>query len=671
MPAAGAPGISVEQQQEHLLHLLATINPNLTAAVKHALAVGQSNPHALQAQQPQQQQTGAPDLHHLRNLQPQQQQIRALDLNHFRNLPAQAQGPHSLTAHSSVAPVSSIGSSNNSGSNPKMAGVTQGFNGMQGSKINSNQSQLTASTSTLLGTRSKTENASASTLSSVKTNEANLKSAPALLSDGSSPESLSLLTLQSWSIEKLESYANEIKAKNPTDPLPNTLRIVLENARNKEEKKLAKRIANRKSASVSRARKNQLIDELTACHAKLRRQVLILSYLPDPVVAIDTRGVIKFCSVQMERVLKYKMDSMIGSSIENIIMPESRYAMQGLIRDLLVTEGRVTAGKNEEESQHEVSNGTTSDENEDTNPNGSGSSSSSNANAATEHSGQTFPMLEVNFNGEGKPITGKKHKILPTKSPKGLSSLTQKSSSLTTDTDNDEPQLKKVKIDTKKSSGSETSFSHKVTKHDEAIGISTNDNKLSSLVHHPNKNEKEDDQPHIHRKCAVAARSAAKKVPTQDDSGSSSSNDSEQREGAINSSESSGYRDSNESSDPDSSSISGTSITSKKKKVKLQRPLVPSCQVWIISGETKIYCELTASIRTSLGSDDRDSQLNTAGQDPDSASDNPEEKEILLCFRPLRQVASVNGELHFSRQKSVTDADTDTPPLNGSDLRQR
>lgn len=98
---------------------------------------------------------------------------------------------------------------------------------------------------------------------------------------------------------------------------------------------------------------------------------------------------------------------------------------------------------------------------------------------------------------------------------------------------------------------------------------------------------------------------------------------------------------------------------------------MPSCQVWILSGETKIYCELTASIRTSLGSDDRDSQLNTAGQDPDSASDNPEEKEILLCFRPLRQVANVNGELHFSRQKSVTDADTDTSPLNGSDLRQR
>ena len=203
MSAASAPGISVEQQQEHLLQLLATINPNLTAAVKHALAVGQANPHALQAQQPQQQQTEAPDLHHLRNLQPQQQQARALDLDHLRNLQVQAQGPYSLTAHSNVAPVSSIGSSDNTGSNPKMAGVTQGFNGMQDSKINSNQSQVTASTSTLLGTRSKTENASASTLSSVKTNEANLKSAPASLSDGSSPESLSLLTLQSWSIEKL------------------------------------------------------------------------------------------------------------------------------------------------------------------------------------------------------------------------------------------------------------------------------------------------------------------------------------------------------------------------------------------------------------------------------------------------------------------------------------
>ena len=335
----------------------------------------------------------------------------------------------------------------------------------------------------------------------------------------------------------------------------------MENARNKEEKKLAKRIANRKSASVSRARKNQLIDELTACHAKLRRQVLILSYLPDPVVAIDTRGVIKFCSMQMERVLKYKMDNMIGSNIENIITPESRNAMRGLIRNLLTTEGHVSASKNEEVLQHEISNGTTSDENDDTKVNGSGGSSSSNVNTDNKTSAQTFPMLEVNFNDENKPITGEKHKILPTNSSKGSSSLKQKSSSLTADTDNDEPRLKKVKV-----------FPHKATKHDIDFDVATNGNnthtKLSSVAHDPNKNTKNGDQPHIRRKHLVASRSSAKIVSKQDDSRSSSSNDSELREGVNNSSESSGYRNSNESSDQDSSSISGTSITSKKKKGK-------------------------------------------------------------------------------------------------------
>ena len=106
-------------------------------------------------------------------------------------------------------------------------------------------------------------------------------------------------------------------------------------------------------------------------------------------------------------------------------------------------------------------------------------------------------------------------------------------------------------------------------------------------------------------------------------------------------------------------------------KVELQRPLVPSCQLWILSGQGKIYCELTASIRTQSRIDDQGGNLNTAGQDPDSASDNPREKEILLCFRPLRQDDNENEERHYSTQKSVTDVDTDTSPVNGSDFHQR
>jgi hypothetical protein len=138
-----------------------------------------------------------------------------------------------------------------------------------------------------------------------------------------SPRSPGLTTLCSWNIEQLgtlqcsftgivlnhvlirfssfsESYVHKLEASN--HPAPNTVRIVLDDLRNKEKKKYAKRLANRKSARISRSRKNRLVDELTASHAILRRQVLILPYLPDPDAVIGTDVEIKFCSAQMRRV---------------------------------------------------------------------------------------------------------------------------------------------------------------------------------------------------------------------------------------------------------------------------------------------------------------------------------------------------------------------------------
>lgn len=133
------------------------------------------------------------------------------------------------------------------------------------------------------------------------------------------------------------------KLKECNLPIPNAVIIVLQDMKQKEEKKHAKRIANRKSANSSRARKKELIDALTAAHAKLRRQALILSYLPDPIVVIDTGGKIKFCSTQMERVTKYKVDELLGSSIEEIIVPDSRDAIRQLIKDLVNAEQRAIA----------------------------------------------------------------------------------------------------------------------------------------------------------------------------------------------------------------------------------------------------------------------------------------------------------------------------------------
>ncbi len=100
------------------------------------------------------------------------------------------------------------------------------------------------------------------------------------------------------------------------------------------------------------------------------------------------------------------------------------------------------------------------------------------------------------------------------------------------------------------------------------------------------------------------------------------------------------------------------------------RPLAPACSVRLIRNDlSTIWCELTCSIRTRPSNDaDKEpnsaltSQLNTENQkiDPNynsnhigsnesavSAESDEEEKELLLCFRPIREGNAVGAELRF------------------------
>jgi PAS domain-containing protein len=101
---------------------------------------------------------------------------------------------------------------------------------------------------------------------------------------------------------------------------------VIEEIQRKENKLLRKRIANRKTAAASRSRKLQLIDNLIASNAELRRQVLVLSYLPDAcMLAIDVTGKITFCSPQVQRILGYKVEEMEGANIEQLLVPGEQH----------------------------------------------------------------------------------------------------------------------------------------------------------------------------------------------------------------------------------------------------------------------------------------------------------------------------------------------------------
>jgi len=121
-------------------------------------------------------------------------------------------------------------------------------------------------------------------------------------------------------------------------PIPHTLTLLLAEARRKTEKKEAKRVANRKSACSSRARKKALVQEMTETNARLKRQALILALLPDMVIVIDVEGEITFCSAQVERILRHKTDDVVGAKLADLLVPSSRTALTKLVNELVESE---------------------------------------------------------------------------------------------------------------------------------------------------------------------------------------------------------------------------------------------------------------------------------------------------------------------------------------------
>lgn len=128
-------------------------------------------------------------------------------------------------------------------------------------------------------------------------------------------------------------------------PVPPNLSIMLSEMKRREEKKHAKRLANRKSASTSRARKKALVQEMTELNARLKRQALILSLLPDLVVVVNLDGVVTFCNEQVERVLSHKGADLVGTKLVNILVPSSRRRLENLMKTLSKSNQRETVSE--------------------------------------------------------------------------------------------------------------------------------------------------------------------------------------------------------------------------------------------------------------------------------------------------------------------------------------
>ena len=118
-------------------------------------------------------------------------------------------------------------------------------------------------------------------------------------------------------------------------PVPHSVAILRAEAERKMKKKNDKRVANRKSASNSRARKKALVEEMTKTNARLKKQAMILALLPDLVMTTTTDGEITFCSAQAERILQYKTDDLVGAKLYNLLVPSSRHALKSLIEELV------------------------------------------------------------------------------------------------------------------------------------------------------------------------------------------------------------------------------------------------------------------------------------------------------------------------------------------------
>jgi hypothetical protein len=155
----------------------------------------------------------------------------------------------------------------------------------------------------------------------------------------------------------------------------------------------------------------------------------MLAYLPDAVVSIGMDGVIKFCNLKFLQALRYnQLDHLVGGNIKDLLSPESRDLVFGLIQGFEETHSQL---KEQREEGRAISEG---------------GYASSDANVASD---QSSPLtwgssLECNKK-DATQLPGQNH--LPSCSVS--SSLSRKSSLLSTDTgttkDDSELRSKKQK----------------------------------------------------------------------------------------------------------------------------------------------------------------------------------------------------------------------------------
>lgn len=102
-----------------------------------------------------------------------------------------------------------------------------------------------------------------------------------------------------------------------------------------EDKKQAKRAANRLSAHLSRKRKKMLISDLKDENLELRRKEQILQFLPDLIIVFDSSGLMPFVSSSVTRFLDYSPEELEGASFWDLLTVDSVQLIKSAFMDAL------------------------------------------------------------------------------------------------------------------------------------------------------------------------------------------------------------------------------------------------------------------------------------------------------------------------------------------------
>lgn len=102
-----------------------------------------------------------------------------------------------------------------------------------------------------------------------------------------------------------------------------------------EDKKQAKRAANRLSAHLSRKRKKMFIDDLKDENVELRRKEQILRSIPDMIVVFDSSGCMSFVSHSVTSFLDFTSEELENTSFWDLLTEDSVRLIKSVFMDAL------------------------------------------------------------------------------------------------------------------------------------------------------------------------------------------------------------------------------------------------------------------------------------------------------------------------------------------------